>query len=159
MKLNGQKVEGPNVEYCVIPRGGDKADIVFHAQAILDDAPFYEMCPAPTPPMRIMKGGKRETNFEDAGYKQETVLHHDKRMAWMCVTSLAATPGLEWETVKMGDHKTWMNFRSELKASGFSYIEIQRIEGAVYTANCLNENRVEEARQSFHRGLEEASKG
>lgn len=158
MKMNGEKVEGPNVEILVLPRGGDKPDIVFHATAILDDSDFTEKCPVPQPPERIMKGGVREKNFEDKGFKQEAEAYHDKRMAWMILTSLAATPNLEWEMVKLDDHTTWLNFRQELKDSGFSYIEIQRIENAVYIANCLNEAKVDEARRSFLRGPAEALK-
>lgn len=153
MKLNGEKVEGPNVEILVIPRGGNRPDVVFQARAILDSKPFETLCPAPVPPVRIMKGGAREKNFDDPGYKTEMELYNEKRMAWMVIESLKATDGLEWETVKENDHTTWTGFKDELKAAGFSYIEVQRIENCVYAANCLNETKVEEARKSFLRGL------
>lgn len=159
MKMNGQKIEGPNVEVIVIPRGGDKPDIVFQAQAIIDNAEFDKLCPIPQPPERIMKGNVREKNFEDLAYKAEIRKYHDKRIAWIVITSLRVTEGLEWETVKETDHSTWCNYEKELKDSGFSYVEVQRIQNGVFAANCLNEARVEEARANFLRGpAEQAGK-
>jgi len=152
MKIAGQKIEGPNVEIIVLPRGGDRPDIVFQARAILDTESFDKLCPIPTPPERIKKGGIREKNFDDLGYKAQMESYSNKRIAWMVVESLKVTPGLEWETVKYNDHMTWLNYEKELKDSGFSYVEIQRIQNGVFTANCLNETKVEEARQSFLRG-------
>lgn len=152
MKLNGQKVEGVNVEIIVIPRGGDTPDIVFQATAILDYEPFIKLCPEPKPPTKIVKGGGKEYNLDDAAYKEALRLHSEKRMAWMVIQSLKATPNLEWETVKEGEHRTWTNYEKELKDSGFSQIEIQRILVGVMSANCLNETRIEEARENFLRG-------
>lgn len=152
MKIHGQKIEGPNVEIIVIPRSGDTPDIIFQAQAILDNEAFEKLCPVPMPPERIMKGGKREKNFEDKAYKAEMEKYGNKRIAWMILESLRATPDLEWETVKLEDHLTWLNYEKELQDSGFSYVEIQRIQNGVFTANCLNEAKVEEARQLFLRG-------
>ena len=157
MKLNGQKVEGPNVEVIVLPRGGDKPDIVFQAQAILDMSPFEKLCPVPTPNERIMKGGKREKNFDDPVYKNSMEKYGEKRIAWMILESLQATPNLEWESVNLNDHTTWCNYEQELRDSGFSHIEIQRIQNGVFTANCLNEAKVEEARQLFLRGPAETA--
>jgi hypothetical protein len=155
MKIKGQKIEGPNVEVIVIPRGGDKQDIVFQAGAVLDFAPFEKMCPTPTPPSKILKGGKREYNLEDAGYKAALDVHSARRIAWMVLESLKATPDLEWETVKAGDARSWQNYEQELRDSGFSHVEIQRIINGVFAANCLSEARIEEARANFLRGHQE----
>ena len=158
MLLNGEKIEGPNVEVLVLPRGNNRPDVVFHFQAIIDNSPFEKMCPMPQPPVRIMKGGKKDPNFEDAGYKSEVALYHEKRIAWIVLESLKATPGLAWETVKADDHTTWIGYEKELKESGFSYIEVQRIQNSAFSANSLNESLVEEARKSFLLGLEAPSK-
>ena len=72
MKLHGQKIEGPNVEIIVIPRGGDKEDIVLQAQAVLDTTPFDKLCPVPTAPEKILKGGKRERILNDPAFKAES---------------------------------------------------------------------------------------
>lgn len=159
MKMHGKKIEGPNTEIIVIPRGGDVSDIVFHAQAVLDMGPFEKLCPSPQPPQRILKGGKVDKNFEDPGYKTQLEHYGEKRIAYMVIQSLKATEGLEWETIKEGDHNTWLNLEKELKASGFSHVEIQRIMNGVFAANCLSEARVEEARKSFLLGMAEAPNG
>lgn len=152
MKIKGVKVEGVNVEIIAIPRGGDKPDIVFHAAAILDYEPFNKLCPEPKPPVKMVKGGGKEYNLEDVSYKDALKIHSEKRIAWMVIQSLKATPDLEWETVKEGEHRTWTNYEKELKDSGFSAIEIQRIVVGVMSANCLNEARIDEARENFLRG-------
>ena len=110
MKIKGQKLETPNVEIVVIPRGGDVSDIVFHAGAILDFGPFDKFCPEPRPPEKMVKGGKREKNYEDKGYKQELEKYGEKRLAWIVIESLRSTPDLEWELVRHDDHTTWTNY-------------------------------------------------
>jgi hypothetical protein len=62
---------------------------------------------------------------------------------------LAATPGLAWDKVKPGEAETWPLYEEELKEAGFSDVEIGRIRNAVHEANCLDEDKVEAARQSF----------
>lgn len=152
MKIFDREIKGPNVEIIVIPRSGDIADIVFQAAAILDYKPFETLCPEPKPPMKILKGGKREYNLEDLGYTQARDRWGDQKVAWMVLESLKATPGLTWDTVVESNPKTWTKYVDELKESGFSQIEIQRITTGVFTANCLNEARLEEARANFLRG-------
>ena len=157
MKLNGKKVQGSNIELIVIPRGGDEPDVVLQATAVLDYAPFNTMCPEPKPPGKVVKGGAKEYNLEDPGYKEAVALYHQRKTSWMILQSLKATPGLEWETVKEGEFRTWTNYEQELKDSGFSHVEIQRIVIGVLNANCLNEARIEEARANFLRGQQALS--
>jgi hypothetical protein len=155
MKLAGQKVEGPNVETIVIPRGGDKKDIVFLARAIMDFDEFNKLCPEPQPPAKIVKGNRKEYNLKDPGYLKGMAAYGEKRIAWIIIQSLKATPDLVWETVDEGNHRTWSNYQKELKDAGFSHFETQRIINGVFAANCLNEARVEEARNAFLLGQEE----
>lgn len=152
MKLGGKKIEGPNVETIVIPRTDGRSDIVFKAQAVLDYAEFDRLCPRPTPPIKMLRGGERQADYEDEAYKKRLNEYGLKRMAWMSLKSLEATEGLEWETVDLGNPNTWLKFEDELTDSGFSDPELQRIRNGVFTANCLNENLVELARQSFFTG-------
>lgn len=152
MKIFDKKIEGPNVEVIVIPRGGEKKDIIFQAGAIMDYAPFDTMCPEPKPPMKIMKGGKKEYNLEDKGYLQARDRWTEQKVAWIVIESLKSTPGLTWDLVNPANPKTWTKYADELKESGFSHVEVQRIINGVFSANCLNEARVEEARANFLRG-------
>jgi hypothetical protein len=157
MKLHGQKVEGPNIELIVIPRGGDRPDIILKAQAVVDRTPFDKMCPEPLAPVRITKGGVKEYQLEDAGYKAAIEARSQKYIAWMVIESLKATEGLEWDLVKLDDHRSWLKYTDELKEAGFSHVEIQRIINGVFRANCLDEAKIEEARKSFLRGNQEQS--
>lgn len=156
MKLQGHSFDSPNVEYCVLPRGKDS--VVFTAVAILDYDEFEKLCPEPDPPSVIKPGKGKQANYQDPEYLQSMADRSNKRLAWMVLKSLQATEGLVWDTVDMGDHKTWLNYKKELKEAHFSQTEIQRIENAVYTANSLNEARVQEARENFLHGLEEEEK-
>jgi hypothetical protein len=148
MKLNGRKIEGPNVETVIIPRGEDEP-IVFRCQAVLDYDEFDLVCPRPIPPVRIMRGGRRVTDVEDKTYLIMLESYAKQRTNWMILQSLKATENLEWETIQMSDPNTWINFDKELKDSGLSEIERIRIVNAVMTANCLNESKLDEARESF----------
>lgn len=152
MKLNGKKVQGSNIELIVIPRGGEEEDVVLQATAVLDYKPFEAMCPEPKPPAKILKGGAKEYDLEAPAYKEAVKVYHERRTAWMILQSLKATPGLEWETVDPANYRTWTNYEQELKDSGFSHVEVQRIVVGVLNANCLNEARIEEARANFLRG-------
>lgn len=148
MKLNGKRVQGPNVEVIVLPRGqGD--DLVFKAQAVLDIAPFEKLCPRPVPPEVIRKGGIRVSNVEDAGYRAELQEYGKLKMAWMLIESLRATEGLEWETVRYEDSSTWLNYERELRDSGLGEAEITRLITGMMSANALNEDRIAEARERF----------
>lgn len=148
MKLNGVRIQGPNIETIIIPRG-DGPPIVLKAQAVLDMRPFEEACPEPKPPTRLMKGGAKVPNLEDDFYKKEVVAHGKRRLAFMLITGLQATEGLEWESVKLGDSLTWLQYEAELREAGFSEIEMNRIVAGVMAANCLSDDKIEEARQRF----------
>lgn len=156
MKIAGKKVQSLNVEIIVLPRGNDDP-LVFKAQAVLDDSVFDKFCPIPKPPMGIGKGGKKEPNLKDTGFLKACAERGEKKMAWMVIESLRATEELEWETVVYEDHTTWLNWSTEMKEAGLNYIEIQRIQSGVFAANCLNEAKIEAARNAFLHGPGEAS--
>lgn len=147
MKLHGKKIEGPNVEICVIPRQDD--DLVFKAQAVLDFDDFESLCPSPQPPVIMKPGGEKTIDVEDEGYLKNLNEWARKRTDWMMLKSLEATPGLEWETVDKSDNKTWNNFRDEMRKAGLSSAEISRIVGAVTTACGLNQEKIDEATRRF----------
>ncbi len=155
MKLHGVKIEGPNVEEIVIPRGDGQ--IVFRAQAVLDDQEFDDLCPRPKPRVMIKKGGVKVEQTEEPNYKAAINKWGEQRVAWLVLRSLEATEGLEWETVVYDDAKTWLNYQTELKASGFSDAEVAAIIRGVMAANGLSEEKVEQARQRFLASREEES--
>jgi hypothetical protein len=155
MKLHGVRIEGPNVEEIVIPRG--ETQIVLRARAVLDDQEFDDLCPRPKPKVMIKKGGQKIEQTDEPSYKAAIDKWGQQRVAWLVLKSLEATEGLEWEQVECDDPKTWTLYQDELKASGFSDAEVARIIAGVMAANGLSESKVEEARQRFLRSREEQS--
>lgn len=153
MRLNGKKLVTPNREIIAIPRG-DGDDIILIAEAILDYKEFDALCPVPKPGVKIMKGGEKQLDFEAPAYKSQLAAYSNNRYNWTILKSLRNTPNMEWETVNYSDPTTWNNWENELKDSGFSEIELQRIMLGVNTANCLNEDKVSEARKRFLAGVE-----
>jgi hypothetical protein len=152
MKINGRKIEGPNVEIVVFPR--PNGDVVFKAQGVLETEDFEKLCPAPKPPMKLLKGGKKVENVEDATYKAQVKDWNAKQLDWLFLKSLEPTK-IEWSTVDLARPETWNNYQTELKEAGFSTVEINKLLLAVMTANSLNESKLEEARERFLRGPEE----
>jgi len=147
MKIKGKKIENPNREIIPIPRGMED-DIVFIADAVLDMEPFDKMCPPPIPTMRKIDGID-VPNLRDPHYLKKIEKHATKRIAWLVLTSLEGTEGLEWETVDVSDPSTWHLFREELKSAGFSNMEIDRIVAGVISVNALSESKIEAARARF----------
>ncbi len=147
MKIKGKKIEGVNVEIIPIPRG-DGPDIIFEAHAIQDMEPFEKMCPLPNPPKRKIDGVD-VPQLKDPNYLKAVDKRAEQRMVWMVLTALEATEGLEWETVKIDDPSTWQQLEPELRGSGFSAVEIQRIIAGVVNVNALSEAKIEAARERF----------
>jgi len=159
MKLKGVDLGKPYVETIVIPRG--QGVIVLEAQAVLDYDAFFALCPIPTPPsaMRRDKATGTIVEYKDVEDQKYTAMIMDwstKKVAWMVIQSLKATPELEWDTVVDGDPETWKNYETELKEANFSAREIDRIIEGVTTSCGLNENKIKEATQSFLAGRVQA---
>lgn len=152
MKMHGKKIDRPNREIIAIPRA-DSEDIIFIATAVLNYDDFHKMCPMPEPGVKLMKGGEKQLDFGSKTYMADLQHYSEKKYAWTVIESLKNTPGLEWETVNVGDPSTWKNYEKELVNSGFSDIECQRILRGVSDANCLNEDKVDEARKRFLAGI------
>lgn len=157
MKIKGREIKGPNIEIIVIPRlgpDGESSDIVFRAQAVLDFDDFDKLCPRPKAPQMLKRGHGMIENPEDPRYKSELKEWGEKRINWIIITSLRATEGLEWDQVKYDNPSTWRLYDKELRDSGFGQYEIQRIITGVWSANSLDEDKVDQARKRFLAGQE-----
>lgn len=151
MKIGGKSINGPNVITLVLPRESGE-DIVIKAQAVLDMDEFDNNHPAPEAPTIVeAKTGNKRKDTSDKKYLAALTTHGEMRFNYMILKSLEATPGLEWDTVKMDDPSTWGNYQNDLKSAGFSNSERNRIAMAVFDANSLNEDRLKEARDRFIR--------
>lgn len=148
MKLRGKEIKGPNTQTIIVPR--EPEPIVLTAQAVLDYDLFDKLCPRPTPPIVMRKGGVKTANTQDARFLLALDSYGRRRVAWIVLESLRlGTPELEWEQVDMGNPNTWDKYMDELKDSGFSWAEVEFIIDGCMTANALNESKLEEARSSF----------
>jgi hypothetical protein len=148
MKIAGKKIEGLNIEEIIIPRGnGD--DIILKAEAIATFEEFDGLCPRPKP--RIGKNRQGETIQMTNEPSHITAMNQyaERRVQYMVIKSLMATPEFEWETIELDKPDTWKNYQTELVASGFSDGEIARILTSVMSASGLDEAKVEAARKRF----------
>lgn len=150
MKYNGQTFDAPSEAVVVLIKNGK--DIPFKARAILDYSRFDALCPRPKPKKIMKAGGKEELLFNDPSYL--AALNHwgTVKTAYTIVESLKATPGLEFETVKEDDPTSWSNWRQEFEKAFFTDPEITRIVSAVWEANGIDEDKLEEARKRFLSG-------
>lgn len=159
MKIHGKKLSGPNIETVVFPR--KSGDIVFQAQAVLGYDEFDKLNPEPTPPSILKRGGALVQDITDKKYIEKHNEWAESRTHFMILKSLEATPGLEWETVKMAEPETWPLYQQELTDAGFSAPEIARIVNCVVDACGLNQKKIDEATERFLAGqgqvLESAS--
>jgi len=147
MKLFGKKIDKPSTEICVIPRDGK--DYVFRAQAVLDFKEFDKLCKEPE--MSIRKNVKtgEVSKVPSKDYDKQMDEYATNRMNYLIIKSLEATEGLTWDTIKMEDISTWGNYDKELKESGLSATEVNKIVSAVLIANSLDDTKYKEARERF----------
>lgn len=151
MKIKGN-TPSTNEEVVVIPRSNGE-DIVFKAKSVVDYAVFDTMVPEPEVPVRRMAGEEAwHPNPEDPDFKKKLRERYSLRNNWMIIKSLDATPDLTWETVDLQKPETWNGWLDEFKKSGFSPAEVNRVIDVVLVANCLDNSKVEAARDRFLSG-------
>lgn len=150
MKIGGVEVSGPSEEVLILPRPLAQ-DIVIRCKAVLDMSEFEALCPEPKAKPMLVAGGFKE-NDKDPGYLEQCRLHSEQRFAFISLKSLEPS-NIEWETVQMENPNTWKNWEKDLRESGLSSIEINRIIVCIMQANALDETKLEQARKSFLLGL------
>jgi hypothetical protein len=157
MKIGGVIVDGPSEEVLILPRPtSEHGDIVIRCIAVLDMSHFHNMCPEPKAKPMLVKGGFKP-NEKDPGYLEQVAEYSQLRFSYIALKSLEPSD-IEWDTVVMDQPVTWKLWEKELKDSGISAIEINRIVACVMQANSLDEAKLEKARESFLLGLAESPK-
>lgn len=147
MKYKGKKIEGRNADILVLEKGGEQ--IVFKAEALMNYKEFDKICPTPEPPERLLPGGIRKKNERDPKYIKAMDDYAEYRVNYMMLKSLQATKDLEWETVDIIKPETYGNWQIELEQAGFSEIERMRIMQLCTRVNALDDNMLDEAKESF----------
>ena len=147
MKIGGVDPKTMSTEeILVLPRG--EKNIIFRAVGIPNYDPFNKLCPEPTAP-RIHKPKEGWVDHvEEPGYKDMMKTYGRKRLAWLVITSLEPSD-IEWEEVDADKPSTWLGWSEELIDAGFNQVEVNRIQNLVFQANCLDEEKLEQARDSF----------
>lgn len=147
MKIKGKRLESNNEITIVLPRYNSE-DIIFKAKVVLDYSDLDKLLNKPEAPSILVKG-KQEKDFSDKGYKTKIQKNYEYRLNYMVLLSLAATEGLEWETVDLEKPDTWENWETELKESGIPNSEILYIFNKVQEVNSLDQDKLDEAREHF----------
>lgn len=147
MKIKGKKLESTNEVTIVLPRFNGE-DIIFKASVVLDYSDLDKIVKKPKPP-KILRKGKQEDDVLDKDYLGKLTKSYGHRLDYMILMSLAATDGLEWETVDMEKPETWGNWEDELKNAGIPNSEILYIFNKVQEVNSLNQEKLDEARDRF----------
>lgn len=145
--IGGKVVDGPKQVIIALPRG-DQGDIGFIFIAVLDDSEFEKLCPVPKPPVSIKTGVGRIENVEDPGYRAAVERRGSFKADWFFLNSIRPSQ-IEWQTVKMNDMHTWENWRKELRDSGFSVAECNRLWETFLDVNTVSDQMVQEARLRF----------
>lgn len=148
MKIGGVEVTQCR-EILVLPRTGGN-DIVFHAQAVTDMDEFNALCPLPSIPKRVVRGGVEE-NPDSPGYRDQYKDWSQKRFDYILIKSLEPSD-IEWTKVNLDKPSTYKLWQEEFKAAGLSENECKRVINIVLVANSLDERKLQEARDAFLRG-------
>lgn len=152
MKINGKKIEDPYVHQVFIDRGSKEKSFHVKCKAVLSFADFEKMVPEPKAPWVTKPGQEPFENVEDKGFKEKLWERFLMRKWWMRIQSLRATPGLEFETVKLDDPSTWQFLHKELVESGLAPAEVSRIFNTIEAANALDEAKLKAAEKDFLSG-------
>lgn len=147
MILAGKK-PAHNIKVLVLPREGGE-NLIFKAGAVSSMDEFEQLCPVPIAPLKVLKGGAKIPDVEDKGYILAMSQQAERRWDFIILKSLQATPGLVWETVDLQNPSTWQNWKKEATDSGLSVFEINKLIACILDANSLNEQTLEEARNTF----------
>lgn len=145
MKVQGRKPSGLREELLVLPR--EDGDYAFKFRAVSEDFPEKR----PEPARKLVKGAIVQ-DANDPEYRTRLDEWAVRKAHWHFLMSIAATEGLEWETVNIEQPATWANWEEELKNSGWSDAERQAIWQTYIKANFLSEDMLDEARKRFLAG-------
>ena len=83
--------------------------------------------------------------------ERDSAEYQKRRMAYIVVNSLVPSQ-IEWDTVQLDNPSTWANWEKDLKDNGFSQMACNRVLALVLEANCLDEAKLQKAREVFLQG-------
>lgn len=154
MKVNGvdaKKVTAWEPDPLVLDRGrdehGEKVFLVFRARGVKTYDEFEALCPEPKNTQGYMTREGWQIDPEAPVYVDEMKRWRQQRWAYTIIKTLEPS-NIEWEKVKIAAPKTWHHFKEELRLI-LSDNELGRLYGLIHEANVLNQEKLEENKQSF----------
>lgn len=148
--MNGIAVTQMKPVTVVISRGENEDPLVADCKPVNSYETFNKICKLPLPPEKIMKGGAREPDTSHPTYIKKVTEYSEKRVFFLFLESVKDS--ITWETVKLDDSDTWKNCEAEMKESGLTDKEVEQIFDAVFEANAMNQDKLDEARKAFLAG-------
>lgn len=147
MKIKGSPIPPPKPVSLKFFRGSTIVELL--VQAVLSFEQFDRLVPLPKPPLVTNIKEKRQYhNYEDKGYVRAIERYSVTKSNFIIIQGLAATEGLEWETVKLDEPDTWGNYKTDL-LSCFTEVEVSTIIEGVNEANNPTGRKLQEAFESF----------
>jgi len=129
-------------------------ELVFRAQPVHDLDEFEALCPAPDfKKFGVLTPQGWQPDPEAPEYLDLLKTYRKRRWAYIVIKTLEPS-NIEWEKVKLKDHTTWLDYYEEL-AAVLSYNELGHVMALIEEANALDQEKLEENRQSFFRKLAE----
>jgi len=151
MKIGGKKVT-PNESILVLPR--PDGDLIIKARSADINDEFDARFPLPIAPLIQTKDGNHY-DYKDPDYKRACKIRDGRRFSFLVLRSLEPS-NIEWDTVDMESPNTWSNWTEDMKNAGMSEVEVQRVINTVLAANALDEEKIQQALDSFLRGQGES---
>lgn len=149
MKINGKRISAPEPVVVAIPRGHVDNDLIFKLGVLVNQKDFEKRCPEPQPDHVVKPDGSRFIDMDSPAYHERIAKYNTLRFDWMIINSLNATPGMEWEKVKINEPDTWNLYEEELQDSGLTKSEINYLVNKVIDANTVDDKKAKEARDRF----------
>jgi len=150
MRIGSRKIELGGEEDVVIKRG-DGEPVVFRIKSLKksDYTKFDQMCPKPPIPISMNPKGEKWQNPENPTYQKKIEEWGTKRMGYMMIKSLMATPDLHFDTVDIQNPDTYDKLEDELTDAGFSVLEIGHLFSKIMQICGLDQKKIEQATQDF----------
>jgi len=142
----------------VLNRGRDKDGkpqfLVFRARGIKNYDEFTRLCPKPKNHSGYLTPSGWKEDPKSPQYLDQLELWKQRRWAYTVIKTLEPSE-IEWDKVQLSNPKTWLHYEAELLQI-VNHCEQGLVIDLVHTANALDQEKLEENRQSFFQQLEQS---
>lgn len=156
MKIAGREIERPEGDIIAFPR--KSGDIVFRVDPVMDLDEFETIVPLPKPRMARTKRGL-EPIVDDEQLTIQMDNYGKAKLGYILFKSIRPVGkdddgnevdlDIEYEHIDPEQPMTYASWEQELRDSGLTTAEYNRLLQMVMEVNMLTEKRLDEARASF----------